>query len=363
MRITLGTQEFILSLILCILLALGSEVLSSSSEDSVLAITASSLDQPTYAVTEPHKVVPKQENVIYLIPRGFIKDEKVVSLDNLNAEEYVVASQAPNIEYVVASQTPNIEYFVASQTPNIEYVDTNETDNEPKYSYDIVQLYPQQSPVILRSPVSPSIYPGNVNNIMQLTDYPINFNNMIDCKFYRENPGFCVPMSIFTPCSRCKTTVRTFIRANYKIHCPGSDSFPPQLRPYFIWVPTSYRNQRRERNWWNRRWRRQFMCMVMAVSDIPEDLTNFWQYSQVSQESGDLSVPMLLSPFTEQFVNFPLQGASNSQLYYPQNRQTPLSAGYQSLPKYYYKSDQAPSYETITTNADNTNEVYYIIAN
>ncbi|OII71156.1 hypothetical protein cand_025720 [Cryptosporidium andersoni] len=352
MRIALETQEFILSLILCILLALGSEVLSSSSEDSVLAITASSLDQPTYAVTESHKVIPKQENVIYLIPKGFIKDEKVVSLDNLNTEEYVVASPAPNIEYVVANPAPNIEY-----------IDINETDNESKYSYGIVQLYPQQSPVILRPPISPSIHPGNMNNIMQLTGYPIDFNKMIDCKFYRENPGFCVPMSIFTPCSRCKTTVRTFIRANYKIHCPGSDSFPPQLRPYFIWVPTSYRNQRRERNWWNRRWRRQFMCMVMAVSDIPEDLTNFWQYSQVSQESGDLSVPMLLSPYTEQFVNFPLQGVSNSQLYYPQNIQTPLSVGYQSLPSYYYKSDQAPSYETITTNADNTNEVYYIIAN
>ncbi|KAL7069465.1 hypothetical protein ACR3K2_00630 [Cryptosporidium serpentis] len=337
---TLETQKFILSLILCISLALGSEVLSSSSDDSVLAITASSLNQPTYAVAEPHKIIPKQENIIYIVPKELSGDEKVVSLDNLNTEEYVIASPVPNIEYV----------------------DTYEANNGPEYSYNVVQLYPQQSPVTSRPPISPSIYPRNMNNIMQWTGGPINFNNMIDCKFYRENPGFCVPMSIFTPCSRCKTTVRTFIRANYKIRCPGSDSFPPQLRPYFLWVPTSYRNPRRERHWWNRRWRRQFMCIVMAVSDVPEDLTNFWQYSQVSQGSGDLSVPMLLSPFTEQFVNFPFQGVSSPQLYSPQNRQTPLSLGYQSVPSYYYKSGQAPSYETITTTADNANEVYYIMA-
>ncbi|KAF7456146.1 signal peptide, secreted protein [Cryptosporidium felis] len=131
---------------------------------------------------------------------------------------------------------------------------------------------------------------------------PVNFESMVDCKFYRQNPGFCVPMSIYTPCSRCKAGVRTIFRTSYKVRCPGPESFPPQLRPYFTWVPTSHRNPKRENKLFSR-WRRQFMCIVMAISDVPSDLSAFWQHSQIYSESPaetPQAVPLLLGPYAEQ---------------------------------------------------------------
>lgn len=160
---------------------------------------------------------------------------------------------------------------------------------------------------------------------------PVNFDNMVDCKFYRQNPGFCVPMSIYTPCSRCKAGVRTIFRTSYKVRCPSQDSFPPQLRPYFTWVPTSHRNPKRENKLLSR-WRRQFMCIVMAISEVPRDVSTFWQHSQISYESGTSdtpqTVPLLLGPYGDQSaslgyttaVNYPVGNLQNT-VYYSQNGQ------------------------------------------
>ncbi|TRY53357.1 putative secreted protein [Cryptosporidium tyzzeri] len=139
-------------------------------------------------------------------------------------------------------------------------------------------------------------------NMVQWVGGPVNFDNMVDCKFYRQNPGFCVPMSIYTPCSRCKARVRTIFRTSYKVRCPGQESFPAQLRPYFAWVPTSHRNPKRERGIFSR-WRRQFMCIVMAISDIPENVSLFWQHSQITFDSAYETpqyVPLLLGPYGDQ---------------------------------------------------------------
>ncbi|EAK88376.1 signal peptide, secreted protein [Cryptosporidium parvum Iowa II] len=139
-------------------------------------------------------------------------------------------------------------------------------------------------------------------NMVQWVGGPVNFDNMVDCKFYRQNPGFCVPMSIYTPCSRCKARVRTIFRTSYKVRCPGQESFPAQLRPYFAWVPTSHRNPKRERGIFSR-WRRQFMCIVMAISDIPKDVSLFWQHSQITFDSAYETpqyVPLLLGPYGDQ---------------------------------------------------------------
>lgn len=141
---------------------------------------------------------------------------------------------------------------------------------------------------------------------------PVDFESMVDCKFYRQNPGFCVPMSMYTPCSRCKARVRTIFRTSYKVRCPGQDSFPAQLRPYFAWVPTSHRNPKRERGIFSR-WRRQFMCVVMALSDIPSDVTKFWQHSQISFDSTletQQYVPLLLGPYADQSTSFGYTGGS-----------------------------------------------------
>ncbi|KAJ1604525.1 signal peptide-containing secreted protein [Cryptosporidium canis] len=191
-------------------------------------------------------------------------------------------------------------------------------DLEPTVQYAIVeddQVYnlPHQNIILNQaSPVSLPIQipmQGHHQGIrlgqggkMQWLGGPVNFDNMVDCKFYRQNPGFCVPMSIYTPCSRCKAGVRTIFRTSYKVRCPGQDSFPPQLRPYFAWVPTSHRNPKRENKLFSR-WRRQFMCIVMAISDVPADITNFWQHSQISFDSAadtPQSVPLLLGPYGDQ---------------------------------------------------------------
>ncbi|KAH8584732.1 uncharacterized protein ELE39_000683 [Cryptosporidium sp. chipmunk genotype I] len=142
----------------------------------------------------------------------------------------------------------------------------------------------------------------NNGGMVQWIGGPVNFESMVDCKFYRQNPGFCVPMSIYTPCSRCKARVRTIFRTSYKVRCPGQESFPAQLRPYFTWVPTSHRNPKREKGIFSR-WRRQFMCIVMAISDIPKDLSLFWQNSQITFDSAYEApqyVPLLLGPYGDQ---------------------------------------------------------------
>ncbi|OII74682.1 uncharacterized protein cubi_00235 [Cryptosporidium ubiquitum] len=194
--------------------------------------------------------------------------------------------------------------------------------NDGQQSYatldnNIVNLAPVASQVQVPTPmpmqrINQGIQFGHSGRL-QWIGGPVNFDNMVDCKFYRQNPGFCVPMSLYTPCSRCKARVRTIFRTSYKVRCPGQDSFPAQLRPYFAWVPTSHRNPKREKGIFSR-WRRQFMCVVMALSDIPSDVTRFWQHSQISFDSADETpqyVPLLLGPYGDQSTSFGYTAGSN----------------------------------------------------
>ncbi|KAH8740403.1 hypothetical protein FG386_002915 [Cryptosporidium ryanae] len=245
---------------------------------------------------------------VYCSESSEFKEEKIVILneDSLLSDlgSAVVESSPGSYVYVDDSSHldgGDLEYIIVEQQPQVlgGLLAPPAQSLLPQSSFQFESI-PFQSQI----PVQGRNFQIGDGNRIQWIGGPVDFESMVDCKFYRQNPGFCVPMSIYTPCSRCKAGVRTILRANYRVRCPGKESFPPQLRPYFTWVPTSHRNPRREKGIF-KRWRRQFMCIVMAVSVVPNDLSQFWQHSQISiEQPQSAQVPHLLSPYTSQQATF-----------------------------------------------------------
>ncbi|KAK6587797.1 secreted protein [Cryptosporidium xiaoi] len=235
-----------------------------------------------------------QDEGLVILERNSVLNDLSSSVVEGASESYIYVDEdsrnsGANLEYIIVEQRP--QTFGGLIAPPTQPLLPQGGFQLGGMSLQTGQI--QQTPVIGRD-----IAFGDGNKI-QWIGGPVDFESMVDCKFYRQNPGFCVPMSIYTPCSRCKAGVRTIFRTSYRVRCPGKDSFPPQLRAYFVWVPTSHRNPKRERGIFSR-WRRQFMCIVMAVSAVPSDLSQFWQHSQISLGQQPEQTPHLLSPYTQQ---------------------------------------------------------------